>query len=530
MGIFAIAPVLATVAALYAAAQGEGALQNGRQLNVRQMNGSQALADWSMAGQNLADTRSQPAEHRINPANVSRLSVKWIFTTANSVSATPAVVGDAVYFPDWAGNLYAVNRETGRQIWSASISSYDGFTGAVSRVTPTVYRDELIFGDNEELAGAHNGANLIAVDRSTGALRWITQIDSHPAAIVTGSAVVFDGVVYQGISSSEEGLADTPGYPCCTFRGSVVAVDAKTGRILWQTFAVPDNHGAPDAYSGGAIWQPPVVEPGRRLLYVGTGNNYSAPAAVLACRAAHPMDPNCTASNDHFDSVLAMDLRTGAVRWTRRLWGYDVWTVACIAPRAGVSCPSPAGPDYDLGGSGANLANGILGIGQKSGIYWALDAQDGAILWGTPVAPGGPFGGILWGTATDGRRIYVASADSNGDPYKLPSGQTAAWGSWSALDPLSGKILWQTPDPTQGAIDTGSVSVANGVLYAGSQSGGMYALDAANGKILWSFASGGSVMDGPAIADGVVYWASGYGHDGGTFNNKVYAFEVPRAR
>jgi polyvinyl alcohol dehydrogenase (cytochrome) len=516
---FAVVTVLAAAAALYATAQEDGAPHEGRQ----------SRADWSMAGQNLANTRSQPAEHRIDPTNASRLSVKWIFTTANSVSATPAVAEDAVYFPDWAGNLYAVNRNTGRQIWSAPISSYDGFTGAVSRVTPAVYQDELIFGDNEELAGPHNGANLIAVDRSTGALKWITQIDSHPAAIVTGSAAVFDGVVYQGISSSEEGLADTPGYPCCTFRGSVVAVNAKTGRILWQTFAMPDNHGALDAYSGGAIWQPPVVDPDRGLLYVGTGNNYSAPAAVLACQAIHLMATNCTAPDDHFDSVLALDLRTGAIRWTRRLWGYDVWTVACIAPQAGVTCPSPAGPDYDLG-SGANLTNGILGIGQKSGIYWALDAKDGSMLWGTPVAPGGPFGGILWGTATDGKRIYVASADSNGKPYKLPSGQAITWGSWSALDPLTGKVLWQTPDPTQGAIDTGSVSVANGVLYAGSQSGGMYAMDAATGKILWSFASGGSVMDGPAIVDGVVYWGSGYGHDGGTFNNKVYAFEVPRSK
>jgi polyvinyl alcohol dehydrogenase (cytochrome) len=483
-----------------------------------------------VAGQNLANTRSQTAEHRIDPSNVSQLSVKWVFTTANSVSATPAVAGDAVYFPDWAGNLYAVDRNTGQQIWSAQISSYDGFTGAVSRVTPTVFHDELIFGDNEELAGPHNGTNLIAVDRSTGALRWITRIDSHPAAIVTGSAVVSDGVVYQGISSSEEGLADSPGYPCCTFRGSVVAVDARTGHLLWQTFDMPDNHGAPDEYSGGAIWEPPAIDPDRGLLYIGTANNYTVPASVLACQTNNPSATNCTAPEDYFDTVLALDLRTGAVKWTRRLWGYDVWTVACIFPQPGVTCPSPAGPDYDLGGSGPNLTGGILGIGQKSGIYWALNARDGSMLWGTPVAPGGPFGGILWGTATDGKRIYVASADSNFTPYTLVSGQTITWGSWSALDPNSGKVLWQTPDPTQGAIDTGSVSVANGVLYAGSQSGGMYAMDTATGKILWSFASGGSVMDGPAIVDGVVYWGSGYGHNGGTLNNKVYAFTVPAAK
>ncbi len=483
---------------------------------------------WPIAGQNLNNTRSQPTEHIINPSNAGTLTPKWVFTTAASVSSTPVVMGDRVYFSDWAGNIYAVDRANGHQIWSAKVSTYTGVTGDLSRVSPAVYGDELIFGDNQQSLGVHNGANLMAVDRNTGVLRWMTQVDSHPAAIITGPAVAYHGVIYQGVSSSEEGLATTPGYPCCSFRGSVVAVDARDGHMLWKTYDMPDNNGATDQYSGGAIWQPPVIDPERGVLYIGTGNNYTAPASVLACQTANPTATNCTAPDDYFDTALALDLHTGAVRWSRRLWGYDVWTVVCLRPTAGATCPSPSGPDYDLGGSGANLMPGLLGFGQKSGIYWALNPENGSILWGTPVGPGGTLGGIEWGSAMDGNRIYAAIGNSLHTPYTLTSGQTISWGSWSALDPASGKILWQTADPTSGALDTGSVSVANGVLYGGSLDGHMYALDAATGKILWSFASGGSVIDGPAIVDGVVYWGSGYARIGGTGNNKVYAFTVAR--
>jgi polyvinyl alcohol dehydrogenase (cytochrome) len=163
-------------------------------------------------------------------------------------------------------------------------------------------------------------------------------------------------------------------------------------------------------------------------------------------------------------------------------------------------------------------------------VYWAFDPDDGHVLWNTLVGPAGTgtLGGIEWGTATDGTRIYTEIADSGHANYTLvPSGTQISWGSWSALDANTGKTLWQTADPTPGSIDFGAVSVANGVVYAGSQSaaGNMYAMDATTGKILWSFASGGSVLDGPSIADGFVYWGSGYRI--GTNNNKLYAFTIP---
>jgi polyvinyl alcohol dehydrogenase (cytochrome) len=486
---------------------------------------------WRIAGQNLANTWNQPAEHLISPANVGNLSPKWVFTTGGDVSATPTVAGNAVYFPDWGGNLFAVKKQSGDLIWSHKISDYNGVAGSVSRVSPAVDGSQLIIGDIQSPTLAHNGANMISVDRKTGNLRWITKVETHSAAIITGSPVVFDGIVYVGVSSIEENLAENPAFPCCTFRGSVVALDAKTGAILWKTFDMPDNGGQLGGYSGGAVWQPPAIDPERGSLFIGTGNNYTVPAAVEACQIATPT-ANCAAPDDFFDTALALDLKTGQIKWSTRLQGFDTWTLACKLPGAETNpnCPVPESPDFDLGGSGPNLIGDIVGFGQKSGIYWALNADNGNIIWSTPVGPGtgNTLGGIEWGTATDGQRIYVAIANAGHAPYTLvPSGQQITWGAWSALDVATGKILWQTADPTVGALDEGSVSVANGVMYAGSYAGQMYALDAETGNILWSFESGGSVLDGPSIVNGTVYWGSGYRKIApGIGNNKVFAFSL----
>ena len=484
---------------------------------------SAQIVQWPVAGQNAANLRDQPAETFLGTSNAGSMVAKWVFTTGSDVSATPTVGTNTVFVPDWAGNLYAINLETGALLWSHQISEYDGYSSALTRVSPALYNNSVIIGDNESGA-AHNGANVIAVSQQTGALQWITNVDPHPAAIITGSPVVVGNVIYQGVSSIEEGLATDSGYPCCTFRGSVVALDADTGKMLWQTFTVPDNKGQTGGYSGGPIWQPPAIDLTRNLLYVGTGNNYSAPASVENCRLKNPQDANCAVAADHFDSALALNLSTGIISWYHRFSGYDVWNLNCKDGTPG--CPDPAGPDYDLGGSGPNLVGNIVGFGQKSGNYWALDPDTGAIVWGKSLGPGGPFGGIQWGTASDGTNIYIASSNSNLKSYKLISGQSVTWGFWSAVNAANGNILWQVADPTPGTIDQGALSVADGVVYAGSfdSAGHMYALNSATGQILWSYASGGSVIDGPSIVSGNLFWGSGYRRASGTGNNKVYDF------
>jgi len=482
---------------------------------------------WLVAGHDLNNSRSQSAEKKIGIENVSQLAPQWTFTTSSDVSATPTVDGDNVYFPDWAGNLYAVNRKTGIMRWSHQISEYDAHQNALSRTSPAIHGDLLIFGDILSSTVPHEGADIIAVSRTNGELRWITKVDNHPAAVITGSPVIAGDIVYVGVSSSEEGLATNPDYPCCSFRGSIVALDVNSGRILWKRYTVPDNLGAADQYSGNAVWQPPAIDLTRGLLFIGTGNNYDVPAAVRDCVNQNPSQSSgCFAADDYFDSALALDLTTGQIKWSQRLRGFDIWTVACIRNTNPVACPVPSSPDYDLSGSGPNLFPNLVGFGQKSGMYWALNPDTGAIVWSSVVGPGATLGGIEWGTATDGTRIYVAITNSANKSYPLINGQTITWGAWSALDVSTGKILWQTADPDH-SLAMGAVSTANGVVYAPSISGKVHALNAATGDILFSFQTGGSVIDGPSISNGTVFWGSGYRRTtGGIGNNKVFAFSL----
>jgi polyvinyl alcohol dehydrogenase (cytochrome) len=483
-------------------------------------------AQWDSAGQGLTDDWSQAAETTINVANAKSLEKKWVFTTESDVSATPTVSGGVVYFPDWGGNLYAVEASSGTLLWSHKVSQYDGMAGAVSRTSPVINGNMLIIGDHRGTVEAHAGANIIAVNRSNGDLIWKTQVETHSAAIITGSPLVYNNVVYVGVSSFEEAFADQPGYTCCSFRGSIVALNATTGKKIWQTYTVPEG------YSGGAVWQPPAIDTSLNLLYIGTGNNYSVPALVDECEktgVSEGKHPVCTSPQDHFDSALALNLSNGSIKWAMGTTSWDDENNACSTNPPGESCPSPAGRDIDLGGDGPNLIGNLVVFGQKNGYLRAYNAATGKLTWSTSVGPSG----ILWGTASDGTRIYVPITNEGHKSYKLaPSGKTITWGAWSAINAQTGKILWQTPDPVSGSMDASSASVANGVVYVGSldPKGHMYALNASTGAVLWAYASGGSVIDAPSIVNGVLYWGSGYrryNSSGSTGNNKVFAFTVP---
>jgi polyvinyl alcohol dehydrogenase (cytochrome) len=495
-----------------------------------------ATQSWPVAGQNISDTHGQAAEGTISASNVSKLAPAWSFTTDGNVSATPTVAGGDVYFPDWGGELWALTTG-GTPVWSTSVASYTGLTGDFSRVSPAVDGNELIIGDQIQPGTTGPGASVLAVNRSTGALLWKTLVDSHPASEITGSPVVYNGVIYIGVSSREENLASQPGYKCCTFRGAVVALDATTGKILWKRYVVPSNNGGGDSnkpgyYSGGAVWgSSPVVDPATGMLYVTTGNNYSTPKGVCS----KPGQTGCTkpAASDHYDSILGLSLATGAIDWSYRTEEGDTSTGACT---------TICGPDYDFG-SMPNLitttnpathkTEHLVGAGQKSGYYWALNPSTGKLVWKTKIGPGGGGGGIEWGCATGASRVYCAEGDTNGKPYKIggsgpAAGQQATSGSWAALDAATGKMLWQTPDP-QKVPDTGFVSTANGVVYADSNAptgANMYALNASTGAILWKFASGGSVRSGAAIVGKQIYWGTGYRN---ADDDQIYAFALPAA-
>lgn len=510
-------------------------------------------ASWTSAGNGPNNWRYQPAETTVNASNVSALAPKWVYHPGGDVSATPSVENGAVYVPDWTGNVAKLNATTGDVIWTVNLNAATGISMdppygglVVSRNTPTVQ-------GNTVLVGTQKGARLIALDKMTGAVKWVTTVDTNPFAILTQSPTVFNNVVYQGVASNEEAAtAFIPGYLCCGFRGNMNAINLRTGAIIWKTYMAPATDADTHAYSGNAIWgSSPVIDPSRKVVYVTTGNNYSVPDSVSACVAAAQVDPNdglletaCNAADNYTDAIVSLDWATGEVKWADKLWAADAWNVACIFTFINPdSCPTPSGPDYDFG-QGAMLLKARIGgkqqdvlvAGQKSGVFWGVNPATGAIFWATQAGPGGTLGGLEWGSATDGKRIYFAIANNDGKPYvdnngnpRVPSLGTA--GSWGAIDPATGAILWQTADPN-GAIDPGAVSVANGVVYGGSLAPAgtaptMFGFDAATGQIKWSFASGGSVNSGPAIVDGVVYWGSGYRNFGlGSGNNAFYAFSL----
>ncbi|MFF7213748.1 PQQ-binding-like beta-propeller repeat protein [Streptomyces sp. NPDC008238] len=484
-----------------------------------------SASDWPYAGGDLGDTHNAAAERTIGTGNVAALKPKWTFTTGDSVSATPTVVNGYVYAPDWAGNLHKVQSTTGQRIWSHRISDYTGIAGDISRLSPAYWNGTLVTGSGEQRGNSTEGAYLFGIDALTGTRLWKTRIDADPAAIVTSSPVIADGVVYVGVSSKAERFA-----PPYTFRGSVVALDAATGKQLWKTYVIPEG------YTGGAVWgSNPVVDRKTGLVYVGTGNNYTVPPGV--CTSPDETDCDPGAADNYQDSIVAFDLHTGAIAWATKTLTADTWTVG-----------QRFGDDFDFG-SAPNLfttsvdgkATDLLGIGQKSGVYWTLDPATGKIVWGTAVGPGGNLGGLQWGSAVDGKRIYVANTNTNHLPITLTSatGQksTTTGGFWAALDPASGTILWETATPDS-ASPMSFVSSANGVVYGGSTNpaaNNMYAMDAATGAIKWGFPSGGAVLGGASIVDGSVYWGSGYHTQNmGPFfpakgdNNKLYAFSLPQ--
>jgi polyvinyl alcohol dehydrogenase (cytochrome) len=534
-------------------------------------------ASWLFGGNDITNSRTQAAESKISSSNVGQLAVKWTAPTHGDVSATPTVANGIVYFPDWGGYINAVNAQTGAVIWSKQLyadygdpapAGYPTSINMISRTSPAVYGNEVIFGDNNGGGNsAPGGARVFAVNAQTGELLWKTTVDTNPVAVVTANPVVAGGKLIIGVSSNEEGIAAGiwGPYACCTFRGKVMSLDPTTGRINWETYTVPSNNpddldsnapctgSDPDptppnegptgcGYTGGAVWDTPAIDLSTRRVFIGTGNNYTATDSAVACQQENPTATNCAVPDDWFDAVLSLNLDTGAITWGNRVQGWDAWTVACAfgLPPGVTWCPSPQSPDFDFGGSGPNLMPGkgpkgttLVGIGQKSGIYWAFDAKTGATVWDTLVGPGAALGGIEWGTAYDGGRIYVPLANSDNKPYQLHiDGPSATGGSYAALNPSSGKFDWQVPTPGDGsAWGIGPASTANGVVFVGDSAAGgsnnMFALSAGNGKVLWSFPASGSVWSGPAIANGVVYWGSGYGRFAyPNSENKFYAFSI----
>jgi polyvinyl alcohol dehydrogenase (cytochrome) len=534
--------------------------------------------DWPMFGQNVCNTSSQASAGGISKDTVGKLAPKWQYDkSAGDVSATPAVAGGSVFFPDWGGMINRLDAMTGSVTWSKSISDLltaagkpGNLGGFVSRNTPVVTEGLVIFGIMRDppqvITMPGTGAYLMAISQDTGAVKWVTLLEPHPVAVISGSPVVDGSTLYVGVSSQEEysGLAAAIApalginYSCCSFRGSAVAVDVMTGAIKWQTYTISDElYGAKagqlvtDAapppmpgYTGIAIWSStPVVDRKRKQVYFGTGDNYSQPSGTVG-----KVDGNWV------DAVVALDMDTGKMKWVQSVPNGN----KAMSDSFAVAKMGSTGPDSDFG-AGPNLYTAMIdgapkdlvGAGQKSGYVFAFDADNGNIVWSMNIGPGGGTGGIQWGTATDGTRIYTGNNNSSGAMLTLlgtgaNAGQPYTTGSWTALNAATGDIIWQIANPAldkpmNAATVNGPVAVVNGVMFGGSMDaqGTMFALDGATGDVLWQFQCGATVYGGPAISGGMVYWGCGYPGQGGltakrplgfgtsTTKASLYAFSVP---
>ena len=492
---------------------------------------------WASAGADIYNTRATATDvgpDQLNASTVKQLRLKWTFASSGDVSATPTVEPGGLYFPDWGGMLYKLDPTTGEVLWSRRVSDYTGDPYSKSRSSPTIVGNAIIIGDLSL-------ARVIAIDKMTGALLWMTRIDSNSDAFAGTSATVYNNIVYFGTASREESLAHPPN----GYRGSVVALNATTGAILWRFTTVPDG------YTGGAVVSAPVVDPRRHSLFIAANNNYSIPSNVEGCVVAAGADRDaqlaCMDPSNYVDAILALDLETGALKWGRRFEGADTWTEACNTPSG---CVQPPGTDFDFASSpnfsyvkdfvgvgddrGGTSNYAMLGVGSKSGWYRALNPDNGGVFWATMVGAGG----IQWGSAVDvsnHRQTYVAVKN---DAHKTQvitdfygRQTTVKAGSWAQLDSATGRINWQVPAygqdlvrPKYGAAAPAPLSFNNNVVYAGATSGWMTALSSRTGWILWKFQSGGTVMSGPAIFNEWVFWGTGYGRLGGQSMNRLYAF------
>ncbi|MGD9905013.1 MAG: PQQ-binding-like beta-propeller repeat protein [Vicinamibacterales bacterium] len=487
------------------------------------------LPQWNGWGNDLTNARFQTAAAAgLTAQSVPRLTLKWAFGVPGVVamSGQPTVFAGRVVFGTEAGTVYALDAVTGCVRWR-----FDA--GAAVRSAVVVGR---LPGAGEPRYAAYFGdlrATMHALDLATGQPLWSLKVDDHAFARITGGAAFHDGRLFVPVSSLEELPGARPNYPCCTFRGSLVAIDATTGKQLWKTFTIPEapqivgrNAAGTPLWkpAGAAIWSSPTVDVARRVVYVATGNAYTQPAAATS------------------DAVMALALDTGAVQWVQQVTPDDAFLVGCKPGND--NCPDDEGPDFDFGNSPIlrRLANGrtVIVIGQKSGVAYGLDPDaKGAVLWRYRAGQGSALGGIEWGSAADERLMYVPVSDV----------LHANAGGLHAVSLGSGERVWQTAPPAPGctgglgcsAAQSAAVSVMPGVVFSGAVDGHLRAYDATDGRIIWDVntardyttvngepASGGSIDGpGPTIAGGMVFTGSGYGRWRGRPGNVLLAFGLP---
>jgi polyvinyl alcohol dehydrogenase (cytochrome) len=484
---------------------------------------SPAPGDWNGWSVDSDNSRYQP-NPGLTAEDIPKLKLKWAFGFPGDdrVTAQPTVVGGRVFVGSVAGTVYSLDAKTGCTHWAYKAGA--SVRSAIQIVRARSGRYVAYFGDLR--------ANAHAVDAENGTLIWKQNVDDHPIARITGAPILYEGRLIVPVASIEEATAQLPTYECCTFRGSVVSLDADTGRLLWKSYTVsekakPTRKGKEGTQlygpAGAAVWSTPTIDPKRRLVYVTTGDSYT--------------DQDIPTS----DAIMAFDLDSGTLKWVNQVTRKDNYVMGCPA---GPNCPASVGPDFDFGASAIlrNIGDGkqILIAPQKSGIVWGLDPdQNGKLLWQTKVGTGSALGGIEWGSAADTQNIYAAVSDIVGREsqagifaLRLATGEKV----WSAPAPKVTCVAGQSCSGAQSA----AVSVIPGAVFSGAVNGHFRAYSTKTGEILWdvdtvrSFdtvnrveAKGGSINGGGStIAGGMVFTGSGYQGISASGGNVLLAFSV----
>ena len=485
---------------------------------------------WNGWGGTQTNARFQPRNAAgLSAEDVPRLRLKWAFgyPGATTGGTQPVVVGGRLYIGNAVGDVFSLDAETGCIHWMIEVDG--GVRSAISiGRTSTDGKLMAFFGDQQ--------ANAYGVDAESGTVLWKKKIDDHPRAVVTGAPALHGGRLYVPVSSREESQVRNPKYACCQFRGSMVALDAADGNMLWKTYTIEDeaqpigkNSSGTQLWgpSGVPIWNAPTIDVNRNVLYVGTGNNYSIPATNTS------------------DAIVAFDIDSGEIRWVRQVADNDVWSSACRAfGQDPYLCPDIDAPDTDFGNSPILVdLNGrdFLIAGNKLGLVYAFDPDnEGEILWTESTGKGATSGGIMWGLAVDGEKVYAGNNYFN-------TSEPESTGGISAIDLVSGHTIWSVPPlscegrarckPSHAA----AVTVIPGVVFSGTMDGRLRALSTRDGKTLWEYdtaldyatvngvkANGGSMSNaGVSVVNGVVYVNSGYSHHGAIIpGNVLLAFSV----
>jgi polyvinyl alcohol dehydrogenase (cytochrome) len=489
-------------------------------------------SSWNGWGGTVTNTRYVPADKGgITAPLVPRLNLKWAFGFPGVTAARsqPAVVGGRLFIASESGDVYSLNAKTGCTYWmfhaqsgiraAVSVGQYKGANGASSY--------GIYFADG--------AATAYGVDANTGKPIWTRKVDDHPFARATGSPTYYNGRVYVTMAGvGEEGQGGRPNYGCCTFRGSVTALDAGTGAVVWKTFSIAEepkprgktaNGTQTYGPAGGGIWAAPTIDARRRVVYVATGNGYADPQQKTT------------------DAVLALEMDTGKIKWVAQPVPNDVWMMGCRPENPdNPNCPAKQGPDHDFSASPvlAKRTNGrdILIIQSKSGMAYGFDPdKEGALVWQYRTSGGSGLGG-QWGAAVDDKLAYFGV---NAMFSQNPGGMRAV-----KID--TGEEVWSKPASEKlcgtvrgcSAAQGAALTAVPGIVFSGSGDGGIRAYASDDGTLVWQFdtnrsfetvngvKANGAAMDGPgaAVVDGMLYINSGYGGLVGRPGNVLLAFGV----